>query len=278
MQSRKYMALTPIVLGLIIFVFFTMRVAISWITLPPFSIEVEGQYVGFYLLLLMYAYALPISCALCLAGYLVNPPVFHRLRTPINLLAAFFTVLGVAALMILPLFALLRNISVIILVIGFMAPYIIVPILAYNVYIRSRTPSKISDTEPFKADPKAGHVTGIVTLIGGALMVASQLGIVPTILMWVIMFPTYPPVMQPSTIQFMLFMIFYTAIPIAIGFVVMIAGSIIYGGDMKVGGLLAIAFAIQSFSTFGISLVLGGILALIGGALAYLSKEAEYGA
>ena len=278
MKSRQYMALTPIILGLMIFAFFTMRVVISWLTLPPFSIEVEGMYVGFGLLLLIYTYALPITCALCLAGYLVYPPMFHRLRTPINLLAAFFVVLGITALLILPIYALFRGISIIIAIIGFMAPYIIVPILAYTVYMTSRTPLKQSEIENYKTDTKTSHTSGILTLIGGVLMVFSQIWIIPSSLMWLIMLPTYPPAIQPSIIQSTMFMIVYAAIPIAVGLVVLIAGNITYRGDKKIGGLLAITFAIQSFSTFGLSLVFGAILALIGGTLAYFSKNIEYGA
>ena len=273
MQLRKFMAITPILLGLGIFAAFTARVFISWITLPPFSIEVEGQFVGFGLLLLMYAYALPITCSLCLAGYLIYPPMFHQLRTPINLLAAFFTVLGVTALILLPLYALLRNISIVIAAIGFLAPYITVPLLAYNVYKASQTSMKLTDLELTK--PKVEQTSGILTLIGGGLMILSQLGTIPMVLMWVLMLPTYPPTMQPSLFQSTLFMLLFAAIPIAIGVVVLISGMVISQGDLKTGGLLAIVFAIQSFSTFGFSLLLGAILALVGGALAYF-REAPY--
>ena len=278
MRIRKYMAFTPIILGLGIFTLFTVRVFISWITLPPFSIEVEGQFVGFSLLLLMYAYALPITCSFCLAGYLIYPAMFHRIQTPINLLAAFFTVLGVAVLIALPIFALLRSIFLLIAVIAFIAPYTMVPVLAYNVYKTSQNPVKFSDTKPLTPNTRTRQTGGILSLIGGVLMLSSQAWIVPMILMWIIMLPTYSPALQPSMIQSVLFMILYAAIPIAVGVVVLIAGSVIFQGDLKVGGLLAIVFAIQSFSTFGLSLFLGAILALIGGAFAYFSHEGEYGA
>ncbi|MDO8056506.1 MAG: hypothetical protein Q6361_06560 [Candidatus Hermodarchaeota archaeon] len=276
MPPRKYMALIPIVLGLLIFGFFTTRVIATWLTLPPFSIDVEGQYVSFSLLLLMYAYALPITSSLCLGGYLVYPPMFHQLHTLINLLAAFFMVLGIAALVILPVYALVRGISIVIAMIAFMAPYIIVPILAYKVYVKSRYTPKIGELEPHKSDTRGSQSGGVLSLIGGALMVSSQIWSVPFLLIQVIMLPSHPVAMQPSMIQSIFFMAFYAAIPIAIGFMVVIAGYVTYSGDKKTGGLLAIAFAVQSFSTFGLSLVLGAILALSGGALAYFSKDSEY--
>jgi hypothetical protein len=154
-----------------------------------------------------------------------------------------------------------------------MAPYITVPLLAYNVYKASRTPMKLTDLELTK--PKEDQVSGILTTIGGALMILSQLWIVPMAFMWTILLPTYPPAMQPSMFQFTLFMLLFAATPIAIGVVVLISGMVISRGDLKTGGLLAMVFAIQSFSTFGFSLLLGAILALIGGALAYF-RDAPY--
>ena len=272
------MAITPIVLGIGIFAAFTARIFISWITLPPFSIEVEGQYVGFSLLLLMYAYALPVTCSLCLAGYLIYPPMFHQFRTPINLLAGFFTVVGIAALVILPMYALLRNISVVIAALGFMAPYITVPLLAYTVYKASRTHKKTTDIEFTQSELKNGQTSGILALLGGGIMIAAQFPTITMIIMRSIMLPTYPPAVQPSMFESTLFMLLFAAIPIAIGIVVFISGMLIYQGDLKTGGLLALVFAIQSFSTFGVSLILGAILVVIGGLLAYFSKDNEYGA
>ena len=278
MRFRKIMALTPIVLGLLIFSFYTLRIAFTWLTLPPFSFEVEGQFVGFSLLLIMYAYALPITCALCLGGYLVYPPMFHRLRTPINLLAAFFMVLGIAALVALPIYAAFRGISIFITMIAFLAPYITVPILAYNVYQTSRNPTKITEVETYNLECRAGQSEGILILIGGTLMILSQLSMSPFLLMQLIMLPSYPPAIQPSMIQSIFFIVLFAAIPFAVGLMVVIAGGVTYSGNMKIGGLLAIAFAVQSFSTFGFSLVPYAILVFIGGALAYFSKNTIHGA
>lgn len=278
MHENEYIAIIPIILGLLIFTLFTVWVFISWITLPPFSFEVEGRYVGFGLLLLLYAYMLPVSCAFCLAGYLIYPPLFHRLRTPVNILSAFFIVLGIATLAILPIVAMLRSIWLVFAMIGFLAPYAMVPLLAYNVYKTSQPVLEITEIESGKSDLGISRTSSNLTLIGGALMLITQFWIDPLMFLTFVSQPSYLIEMQPAIVQLISFMLLHRAIPITTGIVVLIAGRMIRDGNLKVGGFLVIVFAIQAFSFFGSTLVLGAIIALIGGALGYSSNRIEDGA
>ena len=111
----------------------------------------------------------------------------------------------------------------------------------------------------------------VITLVGGILVMGSQVMGLQSFMMLMAMIPSMPPEyagMMQLSLQIILVNI---AVAITMGVLVLIAAIIIYLRTGKLGGILAIIFAIPVFATSGLIGWIGAVLAIVGGALSLAS-------
>lgn len=264
MSKRAIMALIPIALGIIFLTYFTLRLWHSWVTLPPWSFEDEGRYVGLGLQLLMYLYIAPASCSFCLAGFLVHPALFERLYVPIRVISVLLFTASFGAIALLIGYIILRGALLMVLLLG-ITPLWTLPLLAYLAYTRANEYSAIEAKALEIPESKTNKTGSILTLIGGILMIASQIGLLPMLAMFFLTLQTNPPQIQLILLEGMAFIFMYSAIPVVVGVMVLIASFTTSLFDSRIGSILAIVFGLPSF--FGISSIIGSILALVGGSI-----------
>lgn len=266
------MALVPLALGLLLFTYFTFRLWYSWVTLPPWSFETEGRHVGFGLQLIMYLYIAPVSCSFCLAGFLVHPTLFKRIYILVRALSALLFVGGISAIILVVGYIVLRGSLLLILLLG-ITPIWTLPLLAYLSYTRANEYSDFESKTLEVPESKANRSGSILTLIGGALMITSQVGLVPMFFMFFLALPTNPSYMQSILLEGMAFIFMYSAIPVVVGVILLIASFTSSEFDSKTGSILAIVFGLPSF--FGLSSILGSILALVGGSIGLYTAHTQ---
>ncbi len=257
------MAIIPLALGLLFLTYFTFRLWYSWVTLPPWSFETEGRHVGFGLLLLMYVYIAPTSCTFCLAGFLVHPALFKRIYILVRAISVLLFVGGIGLVILLIGYIVLRGSLLLILLLG-ITPIWTLPLLAYLAYTRANEYSTI-EKETWKIREIKEIKTGsLLSLIGGVLMIISQIGFLPMFIMLLLSLFTNP-LQQFIFLEGTLFILMFSALPIAVGVIVLIASFTTSKFDSRIGSILAIVFGLPSF--FGISSIIGSILALVGGSI-----------
>jgi hypothetical protein len=262
MDKRVIMALTPIILGVILFSYFTFRLWYTWVTLPPWSWETEGRHVGFGLLLIIYLYIAPLSCSLCLAGFLIYPAFFERIYMLVRAIAALLLVGGLGVIALVIGYIILEWSIYLLVLLGIM-PIWALPILAYLTYTRANKASFIETPEiPEAKDSKTGS---LLSLIGGAFMITSQIGIAPMVVMLFLSLIRDPMGLGFISLDSAVFILMFSLIPIIVGVVVLFASFTASGYDARMGSMLAIIFGIPSF--FGLSSLPGSIIALVGGCI-----------
>ncbi|MFQ5758300.1 MAG: hypothetical protein ACE5IF_01330 [Candidatus Bathyarchaeia archaeon] len=145
MEIKKPTAIASIMLGLIILTFFSIKLILTKLSLPPWSIQTEGKYVAYGLEVYKFLFfTLPLGVSLLLAGYLVYPPMFRRFYATIRPLSALLAIggFGVTALVVcaaiinyLPLV----NIPIFILTsVAGLSPFWVMAILATLVFEKSK--------------------------------------------------------------------------------------------------------------------------------------------
>ncbi len=117
----------------------------------------------------------------------------------------------------------------------------------------------------------------ILTLIGGIVIIGSQAYGFVGLFTLMAMIPSLPPEYTGLLMLSLQIYTIYLAAAVTMGVLVLIATLIIYMKREKLGGILAIIFAIPLFIISGLFGWIGAILAIIGGALSLAStmKPAE---
>jgi len=93
-KIRKIGSIALTILGILIFVAYSIHLILFKLSLPPYSIQTEGKYVAFGLEILAYLFSLPVIISLFLLAYLIYPSKFERYRLILKILFALFIICG----------------------------------------------------------------------------------------------------------------------------------------------------------------------------------------
>lgn len=117
----------------------------------------------------------------------------------------------------------------------------------------------------------------VITLVGGILVMGSQAFVFQSLFVTMAWIPILPPELVGMWQLLLQMTLVYLAIAMTMGVLVLIAAIIIYGKRGKIGGILAIVFALPVFIVTGFLGWIGAVLAIVGGALSIAStmKPAE---
>ena len=137
MEIRKVFSLTLIVLGSLMLVYYSVRLILAKISLPPYSLQTEGKYVAYSLQVLTFLWMLPWIASIFLVAILIFPSMFRRFRNAVTILSVFLSVVGFGVTALLTVSAILNNAPLTLVPAG-LSPFWVMAILAIFTYKKSK--------------------------------------------------------------------------------------------------------------------------------------------
>ena len=137
MEIKKIVAIAFVVLGVTILAFSSIRLILTRLSLPPYSLQTEGKYVAYSLQVLTFLFTLPLVVSLFLAGYLVFPSMFRRFNIAIRVLSVLLAIGGFGITALLIGSAIVNNVFLILAAAG-SSPFWIMAILAILAFKKSK--------------------------------------------------------------------------------------------------------------------------------------------
>ena len=142
MEIRKVISLTLILLGSLMLIFFSVKLILTKISLPPYSLQTEGKYVAYSLQVWMFLWTLPWIASTFLASYLIFPSMFRRLQNVVVVVSVFLTIAGFGVTALLTCSAIINNAPLLLVPVG-LSPLWITVILALLVYKKSKVKKEV---------------------------------------------------------------------------------------------------------------------------------------
>lgn len=108
-KNQKIGALALVVLGILIFMAFSIHLILFKLSLPPYSARTEGKYVAYGLEIWGFLWSIPVVVSLFLLAYLVYPSKFGKSSKLVNILFMLLTIGGFGITALLVALAIINN-------------------------------------------------------------------------------------------------------------------------------------------------------------------------
>ncbi|ODS42208.1 MAG: hypothetical protein MSIBF_02415 [Candidatus Altiarchaeales archaeon IMC4] len=144
-KTRKIGAIALVVLGILIFVAYSIHLILFKLSLPPYSVQTEGKYVAYGLEVWGFLWSIPVVVSLFLLAYLIYPSKFERSSTMANVLFMLLAIGGFGITAVLVALAIINNFPstdyILMFILGLIimtSPFWIVGILALSAFKKER--------------------------------------------------------------------------------------------------------------------------------------------